>query len=84
MPKGVNVDGIAPIPDFAPIGEIFLTVDNRYFLVSEGGKIQEFQKTELFKLLEIRKLLTCLGEEVTLVFDDDKQSCINVFYDFNF
>lgn len=76
-------DGTAPIPDYASIGEIFLTTDNNYWLIVEGGKIQEYQKFELQNLLEKRKSLSLLGKEVEISFDNDTQSKTKVYYAFS-
>lgn len=76
------IDGTAPIPDFASVGEIFLTTDNLYLLIMEDGRIQEYQKSELDNLLEKRRTLSCLGEEVEISFTYDKQSKTSVYYAF--
>ena len=76
------IDGTAPIPDFASVGEIFLTWDNQYLLIKERGIIQEFQKSELENLIKQRKTLSSIGEEVELSFADDKQRKIGVYYAF--
>lgn len=76
------IHGTAPIPDFAPVGEIFLTTDNQYYLVMEDGKIKEYQKDELQYLLEERKALPLSGKEVAISFDNDIQSKTSVYYAF--
>ena len=77
------IDGSAPIPDFATVGDVFLTTDNKYLLIIEKGKIQEYEKSELQNLLEKRKELSFLGEEVAISFRDDKQMKTSVYYAFS-
>lgn len=77
------IDGTAPIPDFATVGDVFLTTDDKYLLIIEKGKIQEYEKSELQNLLEKRKELSLLGEEVAISFRDDKQMKTSVYYAFS-
>lgn len=77
------IDGTAPIPDFASVGEVFLTRDNQYFLIMEDGKIKEYQKNELQDLLERRKTLSCIGKEVEISFGNDEQRKTSVYYAFS-
>lgn len=76
------IAGTAPIPDFAAVGEIFLTTNNLYLLIMEDGKIQEYQKSELDNLLAKRKILSHLGKDIEISFADDKQKKISVYYAF--
>lgn len=77
------IDGTAPIPDFASVGEVFLTRDNQYFLIMEDGNIKEYQKNELWNLLEKRKTLSCIGKEVEISFGNDEHCKTNVYYAFS-
>lgn len=77
------INGTAPIPDFASVGEVFLTRDNQYFLIMEDGKTKEYQKNELQDLLERRKTLSCIGKEVEISFGNDEQRKTSVYYAFS-
>jgi len=77
------VDGTVPIPDYAKVGEVFLTSKNTYFLIADDGSIQEFQKSEFHKVLEMREKLNKLNEEVEITFRDKNQVRTNVYYGFS-
>jgi len=77
------IDGTTPIPDFATVGDVFLTTDDKYLLIIENGEIQEYEKGKLQDLLEKRKELSLIGEEVAISFRDDKQMKISVYYGFS-
>jgi uncharacterized protein YxeA len=77
------IDGTAPIPDYAPVGDVFLTTDDHYLLIVENGKIKEYDKSKLQDLMEERKNLSSLGEEVAISFDNDIQSKTSVYYGFS-
>lgn len=72
-----------PIPDFAKVGDVFLTTKKKYFLVMEDGSIKEYAKTELDNLLEIREKMNRIGEEVELLFANSEQFNAQVYYDFS-
>lgn len=76
------VDGTGPIPDFAKVGEVFLTSKNIYFLIKDDGRIQEFQKSEFQQLLKAREKLNKSNEEVAIDFLNEEQIRTNVYYEY--
>lgn len=77
------VEGTAPVPDYAKVGEVFSTSKNTYFLVTDDGSIQEFLKSEFHKVLEMREKLKRRNKEVEITFRDKNQARTNVYYGFS-
>jgi len=82
--KNGALDGTAPMPDYAKVGDVFLTCDNLYFLIVEDGSIQEYSKSELEKVINVRKQLEIFGKEVEIKFANEEQWKKGFYYDFDF
>lgn len=76
-------NGTAPMPDFATVGDVFLTTEDKYLLVLENGKIQEFDKMSLYNLMEKRRSFSALGEEIAICFDDINKNNTSIYYAFS-
>lgn len=77
-------DSSTPIPDFAKVGEIFLSTKNKHLLICDNGGILEFGKTKLRDALEVRKTFEKLGQEIAIDFSNGKYNEERVYYTFSY
>lgn len=73
----------APMPDFAGIGDVFLTTRNKYLIINEDKKVKEYDKDKLDKVLEARSKMNGLGKEVEIDFEDGKYFNAQTYYSFS-
>lgn len=78
---GINCT--APMPDFAGIGDVFLTTQNKYLMICENKKVKEYDKDKLDKVLEARLVMDELGKEVEIDFEDGKYFNSQTYYTFS-
>lgn len=77
-------DGSTPIPDYAKVGEIFLSTKNKHFLIGDNGEIIEFDKNRLKDAVETRKTLEQLNQEVEIDFSHGNYEKESVYYNFSY
>ena len=71
-------DYYVPIPDCAPVGEIFMTEKKTYLLVDKNGKIKEYQRSQLERALLESEYITDKEKEVQLDFENNAYEKIKV------
>lgn len=78
------IDGIVPIPDYARIGDVFLTSKNTYLLIAENGKPEEYERSRLELVCNKRKKMENLGSEISIDFSEGIPDNTKVYYSFDF
>lgn len=77
-------EGTVPIPDYAQIGDVFLTSKNIYLLIAENGKPVEYERSQLDLMCNERKKLEKLGSETSIDFSAGIHNNTKVYYNFDF
>lgn len=77
-------EGTVPIPDYAQIGDVFLTSKNIYLLIAENGKPVEYERSQLNRICDERKKLEKFGSETLIDFSTSIHNNTKVYYNFDF
>jgi hypothetical protein len=75
-------DFCVPIPDFAKIGDVFLTNKNEYLLVQSDGTLKKYDCGNFELLEQDRNKLENLDKKVDIVFTEGKYQNAGVYYSF--
>lgn len=77
-------DGLMPMPDFAKVGEVFYTHDDKFLLIAESGKIMTFDRLPTAEILEVRATLEFTEDSIKIDFSDNDYYAEAVYYAFSF